>query len=162
MSNKGTLITNNSKITTNNTDLSTILEAINNLPEAGSGGSGTMLTGGSLMWQYDAETDKNITIFWGNLEAGKVYEVWMCMGPDAMQVGVFGTDWVDSGLDYQYIEGTPITTELPFNISLTDIKTLMGGIFEEMAFDGIQLTISGTGADMTEDLTGVYWYIKEA
>lgn len=44
MSNKTTLQTNNNKLSTNNTDLASILNTINNLPEAGSGGSG----GGSV------------------------------------------------------------------------------------------------------------------
>lgn len=40
MSNKTTLQTNNNKLSANNTDLASILNTINNLPEAGSGGSG--------------------------------------------------------------------------------------------------------------------------
>lgn len=40
MSNATTLQTNNNKLSANNTDLASILNTINNLPEAGSGGSG--------------------------------------------------------------------------------------------------------------------------
>ena len=40
MSNATTLQTNNNKLSANNTDLATILNTINNLPEAGGGGSG--------------------------------------------------------------------------------------------------------------------------
>lgn len=40
MSNATTLQTNNNKLSANNTDLASILNTINNLPEAGGGGSG--------------------------------------------------------------------------------------------------------------------------
>ncbi len=40
MSNKTTLQTNNNKLSANNTNLASILNTINSLPEAGSGGSG--------------------------------------------------------------------------------------------------------------------------
>lgn len=159
MSNKETITANNNRIATNNTDLTAILETVNGLPLPGEGG-GKMLTGGALMWQYDAEDDIHTAIFWGNLEAGKNYEVRMNVIFEEMLFGVFAVDWVDSGIGYEYLQGLPVVNESPFAMSLTDLKTQVGGIFEEMAFDGIQLTLSGAGEDLTEQLMA-YWYIKE-
>lgn len=55
MSNATTLQTNNNKLSANNTDLATILNTINNLPEAGSGGSDTTTDNVQLTWSMSDE-----------------------------------------------------------------------------------------------------------
>jgi hypothetical protein len=74
MSNKTDFQAKNTRLNANNTDLSSILETINNLPEAGSGGgSGKLYTGGTIFW-FDMG-GVHETIFAGSLEEGKNYEI---------------------------------------------------------------------------------------
>jgi hypothetical protein len=77
MNNKQTLQTNNNTINTNNTELSSILEAINNLPAAGGGGSGggalTLVGAGIIPGDNVALISINVET--GFLENGYTYRV---------------------------------------------------------------------------------------
>ncbi len=62
MSNKTTLQTNNNKLNSNNTDLASILNTINNLPEAGSSGGDTQYVINTIQHSYQ-EVTSGTTMF---------------------------------------------------------------------------------------------------
>lgn len=161
MDNKTTLQENNTKISNNNTSIDSLIEAINNLPEAGSGGSGKLSSGGSILWTYDADENYTWAYFSGMLELGKTYELVFFMGATEIPLVSFtatNMNFTSGLISVDYIGGEVEVEGLGIVKIKDSTSFYTNADMPDLVSKDIEIMVEG---DMTESFSVLSSYLRE-